>query len=81
MSLETAFSVVNQLSSHLYCCVVLKSPPAQSIDDVLTTSNGTTFYILVEPGEHGLPESPESVKSMKTCMTFLTDTQGITKLH
>ncbi|XP_078383943.1 coiled-coil domain-containing protein 180-like isoform X2 [Oculina patagonica] len=52
-----------------------KSPPAQSIDDVLTTSNGTTFYILVEPGEHGLPESPESVRSMKTCMTFLTDTQ------
>lgn len=52
-----------------------KSSSAQSIDDVLTTSNGTTFYILVEPGEHGLPESPDSVKSMKTCLTFLTDTQ------
>lgn len=50
-----------------------KTPP--SIEDVLTTSNGSTFYILVEPGEHGLLESPESVKSMKTCMTFLTDTQ------
>ena len=44
---------------------------------MLTTSNGTTFYILVEPGEHGLlPETPDGIKSMKTCMTFLTDTQG-----
>ncbi|KAM7451254.1 hypothetical protein ABFA07_001297 [Porites harrisoni] len=52
----------------------MKTPP--SIDDVLTTSNGTTFYILVEPGEHGLlPETPDGIKSMKTCMTFLTDTQ------
>ena len=52
-----------------------KTPP--SIDDVLTTSKGTTFYILVEPGEHGLlPETPDGIKSMKTCMTFLTDTQG-----
>ncbi|KAK3730052.1 hypothetical protein QZH41_009552, partial [Actinostola sp. cb2023] len=44
-----------------------------SIDDILTTSNGTTFYILKEPGEHGLPETPESLRSMKTCMTFLTE--------
>lgn len=52
-----------------------KTPP--SLEDVLTTSNGTTFYILVDPGEHGLPETPESIKSMKTCMTFLTDTKGM----
>lgn len=52
-----------------------KTSPAQTIEDVLTTSNGTTFYILVEPGEHGLLGSPESIKSMKTCITFITDTQ------
>ncbi|XP_032230152.2 coiled-coil domain-containing protein 180 [Nematostella vectensis] len=45
----------------------------QSLDDILTTSNGTSFYILKEPGEHGLPETPESIRSMKTCMTFLTE--------
>lgn len=57
-------------------CYCQKTSPAQTIEDVLTTSNGTTFYILVEPGEHGLLGSPESIKSMKTCITFITDTQG-----
>ncbi|XP_015765794.1 PREDICTED: uncharacterized protein LOC107344618 [Acropora digitifera] len=50
-----------------------KTPP--SIDEVLTTSKGKTFYILREPGEHGLLGSPESINSMKTCATFLTDKQ------
>ena len=54
-----------------FLCVLQETPP--SIDEILTTSNGTTFYILVEPGEHGLLGTPESIKSMKTCMTFLTD--------
>lgn len=48
-----------------------KTPP--SIDEILTTSKGTTFYILRDPGEHGLVGSPESIKSMKTCVSFLTD--------
>ena len=56
-------------------CIFQKTPP--SIDEILTTSNGTTFYILVEPGEHGLlPDSPEEIRSMKTSMTFLTDSPG-----
>ncbi|XP_031558023.1 coiled-coil domain-containing protein 180-like [Actinia tenebrosa] len=45
----------------------------QALEDILTTSNGTSFYILKEPGEHGLPDTPESIRSMKTCMTFLTE--------
>ena len=69
--------------SEVFYCLILncwrseqKNPEGMSIDDVLTTSNGTTFYILVEPGRHGLLETPDSVRSLATCATFLTDTQG-----
>ena len=59
-------------------CFSQKTPP--SIDEVLTTSKGKTFYILREPGEHGLLGSPESINSMKTCATFLTDKQGMSPI-
>lgn len=55
-----------------------KTPP--SVYEILTTSNGKTFYILREPGEHGLLGSPESINSMKTCATFLTDKQGMSPI-
>ena len=73
-------TILIQCCCLIWWCIIFayfsfqKTPP--SIDEILTTSKGTTFYILRDPGEHGLVGSPESIKSMKTCVSFLTDKVG-----
>ncbi|XP_046845150.1 coiled-coil domain-containing protein 180-like [Xenia sp. Carnegie-2017] len=48
-----------------------------SLEEILKTSNGTTFYIITSPGDYSFPVSSASVRSMKTSMTFLTDAPGM----
>ena len=49
-----------------------------ALEEVLKTSNGTTFYVITYPGDHGLHGSSTSARSLKTSMTFLTDAPGET---